>query len=144
MPLLTRFYLKSALIYLAIALGLGMLQALPRGYAPDFLHQFTPVYFHLFLVGWVTQMIFGVIYWMFPIISREQPRGNGQVAWTTYILLNIGLLLRVMVEPLERTDETGWLLAISAFTQWVAALLFVWLSWPRVKERFRGRVVAGE
>jgi heme/copper-type cytochrome/quinol oxidase subunit 1 len=36
----------------------------------------TPAYFHLFLVGWVTQMIFGVIYWMFPIITRTRPRGN--------------------------------------------------------------------
>lgn len=51
------------------------------------------------MVGWVTQMIFGVIYWMFPIITRAQPRGNERLGWAVYILLNVGLLLRVIYEP---------------------------------------------
>lgn len=146
MPLLTHFYLKSAFIYLALSLALGVIQAVPSTYTPSFLRAFTPVYFHLFLVGWVTQMIFGVIYWMFPIISREQPRGNESLAWATYILLNMGLLMRVVAEPLNSllTDINwlGWLLTISAVSQWLAAVLFVWLSWPRVKERFRGKAVS--
>lgn len=143
MPLLTRFYLKSAFIYLAVSLLLGVFQALPSAYTPPIMSALTPVYFHLFLVGWVTQMIFGVIYWMFPIISRAKPRGNEQVAWATYILLNVGLLLRVVAEPLNSLlpaiSWLGWLLTLSALSQWLAAVLFVWLSWPRVKERFRGK-----
>ncbi len=143
MPLLTRVYLKSAFIYLALSLALGLLQALPSPYAPAFLRVFTPVYFHLFLVGWVTQMIFGVIYWLFPIITREQPRGNERLAWATYILLNAGLLLRVVAEPLTSLQMggawSGWLLAFSALTQWLAAVLFVIISWPRVKDRFHGK-----
>lgn len=144
MPLLTRFYLKSAFLYLAASLLLGVFQALPSAYTPSFLSALTPVYFHLFLVGWVTQMIFGVIYWMFPIITRENPRGNERVAWATYLLLNGGLLLRMVAEPLNsyRTqigNWVGWLLVLSALAQWVAAVLFVWQAWPRVKERFRGQ-----
>jgi hypothetical protein len=56
-------------------------------------------------------------------------------------LLNVGLLLRVMAEPLIsiRSEAViGWLLAAAALLQWLAAVLFVTLAWPRVKERYRG------
>lgn len=142
MPPLTRWYIKSALVYLATALSLAVVLALPTSVnLPLFIRYLTPAFFHLFLVGWVTQMIFGVIYWMFPIITRAQPRGNERLGWFSYILLNVGLLLRVIGEPLVSTrPETGvgWLLAISALLQWLAAVLFVFLAWPRVKEKYRG------
>lgn len=140
MPSLTRWYIKSALIYLIAALLLAVVLALPFD-LPAFVRYMNPAYFHLFLVGWVTQMIFGVIYWMFPIIIRSQPRGNERLGWVSFILLNAGLLLRVIGEPLTATNPKagyGWFLAISALLQWLAAVIFVFLAWPRVKERYRG------
>lgn len=142
MPLLTRWYIKSALAYLVAALLLAIVLALPNELnLPSFIRFMNPAYFHLFLVGWVTQMIFGVIYWMFPIITRTRPRGNEQLGWVSFTLLNVGLLLRVVGEPLASTHpETwyGWLLAVSALLQWLAAVIFVVLAWPRVKDRYRG------
>ena len=140
MPLLTRWYIKSALVYLMAALLLAVVLALPSD-LPSFIRFMNPAYFHLFLVGWVTQMIFGVIYWIFPIITRSQPRGNERLGWASYILLNAGLLLRVIGEPLTASNPEagfGWLLAISALLQWLAAVIFVFLAWPRVKEKYRG------
>lgn len=142
MPTLTRWFIKSAFVYLAAALLLGVLLALraPAG-LPDWLAYFSPVYFHLFMVGWVTQMIFGVIYWMFPIVTRARPRGSERLGWATYILLNVGLLLRVAGEPLNSLlprSGWGWALVASAFFQWLAAMFFVVNAWPRVKERYRG------
>ena len=142
MPLLTRWYIKSALAYLVAALLLAIVLALPNALnLPSFIRFMDPAYFHLFLVGWVTQMIFGVIYWMFPIITRARPRGNERLGWASYILLNVGLLLRVIGEPLTSIRSEaglGWLLALSALLQWLAAVLFVILAWPRVKEKYRG------
>ena len=142
MPLLTRWYIKSALIYLAVALLLAVILSLPDSLnLPPITRYMSPTYFHLFLVGWVTQMIFGVIYWMFPIITRTQPRGNVNLGWISYILLNVGLLLRVLGEPLTSLRPEagfGWILAVSAILQWLAAVIFVSLAWPRVKERYRG------
>lgn len=142
MPTLTRWLIKSALVYLAAALLLAFILALPETVAlPTFVLYLNPAYFHLFLVGWVTQMIFGVIYWMFPIITRAQPRGNERLGWTSYILLNAGLLLRVVGEPLTSARPEagfGWLLAVSAVLQWLAAVLFIRLAWPRVKDKYRG------
>ena len=142
MPLLTSWYIKSALIYLIAALLLAVILALPNTIAlPPFIRFMNPAYFHLFLVGWVTQMIFGVIFWMFPIITRAQPRGDERVGWASYILLNAGLLLRVIGEPLNSTYPQawfGWLLAAAALLQWLAGALFVYLSWPRIKDKYRG------
>jgi heme/copper-type cytochrome/quinol oxidase subunit 1 len=142
MPRLTRWYIKSALVYLVVALLLGIVLALPNAVTlPPFFRYLNPAFFHLFLVGWVTQMIFGVIYWMFPIITRARPRGNVRLGWASYILLNVGLLLRVFGEPLTsiRPDAWfGWLLAASALLQWLSAVIFVTLSWPRVKDRYHG------
>lgn len=142
MPAYTRWSIKSALLYLAAGLLLALVLALPSTISvPDFFRFMTPAYFHLFLVGWVTQMIFGVIYWMFPIVTRSRPRGDERLAWAVYGLLNAGLLLRVVGEPLNSFNpggSAGWLLALSALLQWLAALIFVCLAWPRVKDRYRG------
>ena len=139
MPLLTRLFIKSAFVYLAAALLVSLLRALtPFLPLPAFIHTLNPVYFHLFLVGWVTELIIGVAYWMFPKFTREVPRGSTGLAWTTYILLNTGLILRVIAEPIMTLQPSrlwGGLLALSALLQWLAGLAFVINTWPRVKER---------
>ncbi len=141
MPTLTRWFIRSALIYLLVALLLAFFLALnPLLSLPAFLNFMTPAYFHLFMVGWVSQMIFGVVYWMFPIITRQNPRGNERLGWATYILLNVGLLLRIFGEPmngLRPNSNWGWLLVVSAVLQWLAAILFVANTWPRIKEKYR-------
>lgn len=142
MPRLTRWYIKTAFLYLTAALFLGVALALGAvTQLPNWIAYLSPSFFHLIMVGWVTQMIFGVIYWMFPIVTRAQPRGNERLGWGIYILLNTGLLLRVICEPLNALDHGGiwgWGLVLSALLQWLAAVTFVYSSWPRVKERYRG------
>ena len=139
MPALTRWYIKTSLLYLIAALVIGVLLvgATPLGLPPE-IGSLSPVFFHLLMVGWVTELIFGVVYWMFPKVSRENPRGNLQIAWGTYIALNVGLLLRAVGEPMASlTGSAGWdmALVISAVLQWVAGMAFIASTWPRVKER---------
>lgn len=139
MPLLTRLYARSALVYLIAALLAAFLHAVDGVIPlPAFASVLRPVYIHLFVVGWVTQLIFGVMHWMFPKASRERPRGNEGLIWAVYVLLNLGLLLRVISEPLATLGRAGpWQagLAASAVLQWAAGLGFVINTWPRVKER---------
>lgn len=121
---------------LAIVLALP-----PAAGLPGWVHALNPIYFHLFLVGWATQMIFAVIYWMFPIVTREQPRGNPRLGWLAFGGLNAGLLLRVVAEPLVAVEPGGvfgWLLPLSAALQWVSIVGLVVLSWPRIRDRYRG------
>lgn len=139
MPVLTRWFLKSSLLFLILAVLLGMLLAAQAPLSlPVFISAFSPLYFHLFMVGWVAQLIFGVVYWMFPKRSREKPHGSETLAWGVFWLLNIGLVLRLVAEPalaLKPTPIWGWLLAISAVLQWLAGTVFVLNTWGRVKER---------
>jgi hypothetical protein len=132
MPLLTRTFIKTGMICLAIALLLGILLALgvPNG--------LFPVYIHLLVFGWLTQLIFGVIFWMFPKFSSEKPRGSEALGWWTYALLNIGLFLRAIAEPIQSTQAnptSGWMLVLSAVLQFLSGVLFVVNSWGRVKEK---------
>jgi hypothetical protein len=139
MPPLTRWYIKASLVYLVAALlvGAGVAGRVPLG-LPAGVASLAPVYIHLFMVGWATQLIFVVAYWMFPKYTRERPRGHAGLAWATFGLLNGGLTLRAIGEPLNalRPEQIwGWLLVISALSQWLAGLGFVFNLWPRVKER---------
>lgn len=139
MPAITRWYVKTALIYLIVSLAVAMLLALREVVQlPALLSATGPVYFHLFLVGWVTQLIMGIVFWMFPKYSREQPRGNERLAILVYALLNAGLVLRMIGEPARAVSPAAlwsWLLAASALLQWLAGAGFVANTWGRVKER---------
>jgi hypothetical protein len=139
MPPLTRYFIKTALIYLATALLVGLALAARAAFdLPAEIAALSPVFFHLLMVGWVTQLIFGMLFWMLPKYSKELPRGNEKRAWAAYLLINVGLILRVIGEPLValRPDlGIGWLLALSAILQLLGGWAFIANAWPRVKER---------
>ncbi len=139
MPLLTRWFIKSALVYLTVSLLVGVALTAQRAVGlPAVVEALMPVYFHLFMVGWVTQMIFGVAYWMFPRISKENPRGWDGLALVTYVALNVGLIARAVVEPiLALRPAPVWAvtLVLSAVLQWIGALVFAANTWRRVRAR---------
>jgi hypothetical protein len=79
-----------------------------------------------------------MLFWMLPKYSKERPRGNEKLAWSAYILINVGLVLRIVGEPLNAWQanwELGWLLAVSAVLQLIGGWAFILNAWPRVKER---------
>ncbi len=128
MPTIVRWYVKSALVYLAVAFGLEAVRAWG---AARWASQ--PVAWHLFAVGWLTQLIFGIALWMLPSFTREQPRRSDRLNWAVFAVLNAGLLLRAVVEPLTGLSARGGLLTLSALLQWLAALGFVVNVWARVR-----------
>jgi hypothetical protein len=135
MPTLTRWFLKAALIYLILALCTGILLALP---GEILISGLFPVYIHTLAFGWLTQLIFGVALWMFPKYSSAKPRGHEWLGWATFILLNAGLILRVIFEPLHSRGPStfsSWMLVVAALLQWLAGLAFVANTWTRVREK---------
>jgi hypothetical protein len=137
MPVLVRWYLKTALVYFLVGLILGAVLAVSWPSA-SVSASLTSVYYHVFLVGWVTQLIAGVAIWMFPKFSQARPRGIESLVWTAYALMNAGLLMRVTAEPLNTLHPLaiwGWTLVASAILQWLAGLLIVANLWSRVKLR---------
>ena len=64
-----------------------------------------PVYIHLLVIGWLTQLIYGVIcwmvqlamgvaYWIFPRILLTD-RGRSHIAWAAFVVLQVGLALTI-------------------------------------------------
>lgn len=136
MPTLTRWLVKAGLLYLVAALLLGVALQLPVAQKVPLLAVLWPTYLHLLVVGWLLQLIFGVAFWLFPRWSAERPRGSERLGWLSFVLLNAGLLLRLVGEPLRALGGGGAnLLAVSAAAQVVAVWGFVLNTWPRVRER---------
>jgi hypothetical protein len=137
MPPLTRAFIKTGLIFLVASFALSLLLLLNAVVRlPPLVNALQPIYFHLLMVGWVTQLIFGVAFWMFPKHSREQPRGNERLGWFVYYGLNAGLLLRLLAEPWQAVAPNSfaaWLLPLAAILQLLAGWSFVLITWPRVK-----------
>lgn len=133
MPTLTRYALRAALVSLVLALSLGMVTAVggERWLA------LRPVYYHLLMMGWATQMIFGVAWWMFPRRLPTEPQTTS-LSWVCFISLNLGLLLRAVAEP-----GVAWsgaplfppALHASSALMLLSVALFVVQMWRRVFER---------
>lgn len=100
-----------------------------------------PTHAHMLFVGWFVQFAIGVGYWLLPrkrspalpLGYRERP------ALLAMALLNAGLLLRVAIEPAQRSGhDGGWttpLLGTSGALQLIAFAIFVRQLWPRVAPR---------
>jgi hypothetical protein len=138
MPRLTRWFLRSGLVCLLLGLGLGV--AMPAAFASSpWAAALWPIQLHLLTVGWLTQLIFGVAWWLFPRAPSGPVRGSERAGWTSFWCLQAGMVLRVWLEPLRWTAELSApgapLLVASGLLHFAAAVAFTLAIWPRVRER---------
>jgi hypothetical protein len=140
MPPIARTYVKAAFLYFVAAFLLAALMMLDRWL--NFSRWLKLIYLsqlHLLVVGWITQLAIGVAYWIFPRFLKEQatqPRGSDALAWGVLVCLNLGLLLRFLVEPFYLMGPQSWLaalMALSGVLQALAALGFGLLIWGRIR-----------
>lgn len=139
MPTLARWYIKIGMCYFVAGLMMGaVLLAQPVMGWPATLQLLRPVYLHFIFIGWVTQLIMGVGYWMFPKYSKEKPRGSEKLGWAVLILLNVGMVLRTIGEPLvvlAPQAGLGWIVATASVCLLLAGWGFILNTWGRIKER---------
>lgn len=136
MPTLTRWYLKTALLYLLAGLVMGVIIAAQDVWAVmPCLSSLTPVYIHFLVLGWLSQLIFGVAYWMFPKLPPGcNARLHESLATAAFFLLNLGLLARAVAEPLTaQVPISGPAMAVSGAVQFLGGLCFVASVWHRVR-----------
>ncbi len=134
MPTVTRFFIRTGLIWFVLALGAALLTELRWLNIPAM----RPLYWHMLMVGWITQIIMGVSLWMFPGRSRSDAFKDHLKGWLTFGLLNAGLVLRFISEPVAGPGGSFiWavLLIVSALLQWLAGAIYILELWPRVQSR---------
>ncbi|MGE0439939.1 MAG: hypothetical protein AB7L66_03945 [Gemmatimonadales bacterium] len=130
MPTLSRWHVRTAMLALLAGMVLAVVRSLAGAGMLD------PLVIHLITVGWLTQMVFGVAFWLFPRFSADRPRGREWLGWVGYAALNAGIVCRAIGEPAAATGRPApaWLIA-SAVLQVVAVAAFVVNTWPRVEVR---------
>lgn len=138
MPKFVRYFIKTGLGFLLFSLFVGVLMlAEPVLDLPEIVSSSFPTYLHLFVVGWITQLIFGVSIWMFPSPDHGGRYGNETVVWTIYWTLNAGLFLRLVGEPGKRVYQLAilfdWTLVLSSLLQWLSGVFYAYHIWGRVK-----------
>ncbi len=132
---------RLSLLWLLAGFIIGGVMLLDRELPGQWRLWAQPTHGHMLFVGWFLQFALGIAYWLLPRKrTNERPVGYDlRVAQFAVAALNIGLLCRVIAEPLERGGHQGnatlVLLIFSAVLQVAAAVVFVSQVWPRVAAR---------
>jgi len=136
MPPITRWFIKSGMIWFCLGVVLAFVAELPSVQGRALL---LPVYWHMLVIGWITQVIMGVSFWMFPRKKRNRKKEQSALAVGAFYLLNGGLVVRLSTEPfLPLFTESGILSGVvifSAVLQVSAILLYIGEIWPRVQPK---------
>lgn len=129
---------KTSLIWMLIGFIMGGLMLVDHMVPGNWRAWLLPTHGHILFVGWFVQFVIGIAFWLLPRKRvPELPLGYGEhKAFFALICLNLGLLMRVVAEPLWRDRQEGWwidsLLAGSSILQVLAIFIFVTQMWPRI------------
>ena len=107
MSRLTIMFIKSSLIYFAIAALVG----LEITFMPNHLGALMPMHAHLMLLGWITMMIYGVGYHILPRFSAS-PLYSDKLANVQFYLSNIGLIGMAISFVLRNYMDVGAVLLV--------------------------------
>lgn len=132
MPKLARWYVKTALLYLALGTLLGAIILWNKGIPiPGAWRLLAP---HIALVtwGWLLLLTLGVAYWILPRWGQERRR-----VWLVagaYCCLNAALWLVALAPWLN----AAWFNAVGGALQVAGCLAFALHAWPRVRKSAYG------
>jgi hypothetical protein len=160
MPITSRASVKASIIYLALGAVLGVIllinRWIPLGSAVSALRA---SHIQFLVVGWLTQFIIGVAWWLFPPLAiglrddsplpvrrGQSQRGSEALFWMALAFLNTGILLRALFEPLHSWTKISFfsiLAGVSGLFLLAAAVLFVANLWSRVRELGKAKVSQG-
>lgn len=136
MPPVTRWFIKSGMIWFILGVTLALITELPIGLSSSLL---LPIYWHMLVLGWITQIIMGVSIWMFPRKKRNQRKNQSVLTIWVYFLLNGGLIVRFLSEPFlpffANSTVVPTLVVVSGILQVAAIMLFIIEIWPRVQPK---------
>ena len=104
-------------------------------------YDLSTVHAHMGFVSWLVNFAMGIALWFLPANREKFPQNRGRypaplVRWM-YGMLNVGLTLRIVFEPmLEPVGQTLLLsrtVLTSAILQLSAIVLFAAIAWARVR-----------
>jgi hypothetical protein len=156
MPTTARAFVKASIIYLSLGALLGAMLLINRWISlGSAISALRISHIEFLIVGWLTQLILGVAWWLFPplviglradapgpIRHGQAQRGSEPLFWATFVCLNTGILLQAVFGPLYSWTKVGFfsvLAGISGLFLLAAAVTFVANTWGRVRALGRKR-----
>lgn len=143
MPPITRWFIKAGIFWFITGMILAFLSELPILSSGMLL----PVYWHMLVVGWITQVIIGVSIWMFPRKKRDRKKKQSNITVASFMLLNAGLVIRFLSEPFFPIAQghsliTGFVI-VSSLLQVLGILFYIAEIWPRLQPKSSRKKTSG-
>lgn len=133
MPLLSRYYVRTALVWLAVGATLGGVILWSKASPIPGAWQLLTAHISLVTWGWLLQLSLGVAYWILPRFGSERPRPY--LAAIAYTLLNAALVIALVASVLP----VPWPGVPVAALQMLALAAFALHAWPRVRRSAYGK-----
>jgi heme/copper-type cytochrome/quinol oxidase subunit 1 len=118
---LVRRYIKTALAFLAVGLGLGLYLMVRREATGAWPNPYlSTAHAHAILVGFLMFMILGVALWLFPRARADDRRYRPERIAAAYWMLLLGTVARVSGETLKPSlgfARLGWVAALGGTLQ---------------------------
>jgi hypothetical protein len=130
MPRLSVWFVRCSLVYLLLGFTIGGLLLANKGllFAP-WLWSLLPAHIEFLLLGWMAQLAMGVAFWILPRFGSGRPRGREALIYAALGTLNLGIWM-VALQPYL---APVWLTVGGRVLEALAALLFLFGSWRRIK-----------
>jgi hypothetical protein len=134
MPRLSQYFVKSALLCLALGFSIGGLILASKATAAvsPMVWVWFPAHIIILLDGWLVQLAIGVAYWILPRILGSD-RGRTRWAWASFALLQTGLALVTASLLQVWWPPARYLVGVGAGLHALALLAFAVHAWPRVR-----------
>lgn len=133
MPLLSRIYIRTALVWLAVGSTLGGVVLWSKVAPVPGAWNWLAVHISLLTWGWLLQLTLGVAYWILPRFGAERPRAY--LAVIAYGVLNAAMLLAAFAGLLG----SPWAAAAGGWLQLLALAVFCLHAWPRARRSAYGK-----
>lgn len=134
---LVRRFIKTAIAFLGVGLGIGLWIMIRRELFGRFAGPYEiSAHTHAILVGFVMMMILGVALWMFPRPQRDDSQYKPAFAEAAYWMLTIGTAGRVvgeMMRPAMSDAWVRWAIVIFSVAQVAGVGLFFFTMWSRIR-----------
>ena len=156
MPTTSRAFTKASFASLVVGSVLGALLLVNRWLClGPVLTSLRVSHIPFRVVGWLTQLILGVAWWLFPplawgrrpgeptpVLRGQAQRGHEPLFWITFASLNTGILLRALFSPLSSLLPMQVFATLSNVADLflvAAAIAFVVNIWKRVRKHGRSK-----
>jgi len=134
---LVRRYIKTAIAFLFVGLGIGGWMITWREVEEQFPSAYiVSAHSHAILVGFVMMMILGVALWLFPRPDKNDPRYSPRQAEVAYWLLAVGTSCRIVGELARAASSARSLrigVAAAGWLQVAGLVLFFYTMLSRIR-----------